>query len=328
MRNHIKLLLYNLLIILCIVLILLFPAFISRSVLSSLSLCYRVLIPALFPFLAISGIWLDLTAALSAHPSRSALWISWICGYPIGTKTVCDFFAGGVVSKENATALLYCTANASPSFLLFAVSFKIFGGLQVGFCMIGAQILVSLLLYLFFYKKEAKKADMAPAVFSFFPSLCQSVQNAAGTMVQICAYTVFFGLLSDALALLPLPQKLKILLQGATEMVHGLQLLTDTKNIFLVSVLVGFSGLCIWMQIFSFAIKASLPVFPIAMGKLLYTVLLPPTTVLLFYSGRFFQKIYDVFDKRFLFLPILLIALTLVAKQGIIKKNTIQRKYK
>ncbi len=328
MRTHKKLLFYYALIILLIGGILVFPSFIRRSLLRSLSLCYDILIPALFPFLAISGIWLDLTAALSSEVSASALWISWLCGYPIGTKTVCELYETGEIQKKNALCLLACTANASPPFLLFAVSAKLFGSLSVGFCLILAQVLLSLAIYFCFYTKETPVLRQSK-VFSLFPSMCQSVQNAAITMLQICAFTVIFGIIADAASQLSLPFPWNALLGGSIEIMHGISLVgTNAEtlcNIWIISTMVGFSGLCIWMQTFSFAVRTALPVFPIVIGKLIYTLLLPPLTVFL----RFFvfHHVASVLQSGagFLFLPIILIPLTSFAKRGIMKKNNQQR---
>ena len=95
-----------------LILLVIFPLEVSNIVASSLDLCLKSVIPALFPFLIVSYIitetsipnnyfTLFLSKLFNISPQSVPAYISGIlCGYPIGGKMALELFEKGKIGKK------------------------------------------------------------------------------------------------------------------------------------------------------------------------------------------------------------------------------------
>ena len=116
-----------------IVLTVAFPALISKSVKDGIALCLYTLVPALLPFMLIVNIMQkhDLCSQISyilkpilkiffkiSDNGCFAVIIGFICGYPMGAKTISDLYIHKKISFSEAAYLVTFCNNCSLSFLL------------------------------------------------------------------------------------------------------------------------------------------------------------------------------------------------------------------
>lgn len=113
----------------------------------ALTLCAGTVIPALFPFMVITGLlvrlgfgqWLapdmaGLMASLFRLPgcAGSALLLGLVGGYPIGARTAAELYASGDLTRQEAERLLTFCNNSNPVFLISVLGVGVFGSVRAG----------------------------------------------------------------------------------------------------------------------------------------------------------------------------------------------------
>lgn len=186
---------------------------------SGLALCGDVIVPSLFPFLALSVFVIRTGLAqrfgrLLEKPVRAvfrlpgsaaaALGLGMIGGYPVGAKACADLYRAGALDKNEAERLLAFCINSSPAFIIGAVGAGLMGSTQAGVLLYIAHIFASLVIGCilcapirpgkYTRKNEAIQASPVPEAF------VQSVVSAAGSIVNICAFVVLFSTLVSLIA--------------------------------------------------------------------------------------------------------------------------------
>ena len=121
-----------------LILLVIFQLEFSNSVASSLDLCLKSVIPALFPFLIVSYIitetsipnnyfTLFLSKLFNISPQSVPAYISGIlCGYPIGGKMALELFEKGKIGKNEKDRLLIFANNSGPGFIIGMVGGVLF----------------------------------------------------------------------------------------------------------------------------------------------------------------------------------------------------------
>ena len=100
----------------------------AQAVRDGLALCAQSVVPALFPFFVLSGLFISmgcagvLAPALGRLPGvspagASAFLLGAVGGYPVGARTVGQLRAAGLCGREEGECLLTCCNNAGPAFI-------------------------------------------------------------------------------------------------------------------------------------------------------------------------------------------------------------------
>lgn len=296
--------------------LLLWPSEVSHSVREGLGICGNVLIPSLFPFFVLSSLVVEL--GLAQYLGRllqpvmgplfrvngccaGALVLGWIGGYPVGARTAIALYESGQCGKTEAERLLAFCNNAGPAFILGVVGTGVFGSGRVGAALYLVHILASVLVGVVFrfYKPERAPRRVGSAIHiqavPFPLALTRSVTSSAASLLNLCAFVLFFAVLlrclvlsqllptlSGLLALLfsplgvtqPGAQKL---LTGVLELSSGVLSLTGDaplpRSLALAAFLMGWAGLSVHCQVLSFLGDSGLSVRPYFCGKLLHGLL-------------------------------------------------------
>lgn len=259
----------------------------------ALALCGRSVIPALFPFLAVSsllislgfGEWLSpyfsgLMAPLFRLPGQasSALLLGLIGGYPIGAQTAAGLYREGLLTEGEAERLLRFCNNSNPVFLISVLGVGVFGSVRTGVWLWLIHVASALLTGLFFRgggKRSAgrrvSRAVPCRAV-SLSTAFVGAIRDAAGGMLSVCAFVVFFYVLAKPLAAAgPI---LGPALVGAVELFSLTPLLPATPFGFLLAAgCAGWGGLSVLCQTAAALEGSSLPLRPCLLGKLLQAAL-------------------------------------------------------
>jgi len=178
---------------------------------AGLSLCAKTLIPALFPFMAVSNLLLRLGAPqrlgeklspitkkfFGVGGAGSAAFILGITGgYPLGANTVSELYRGGALQKDEAERLLAFCDNSGPAFIVSAVGAAAFGSVQAGFFLYFVHILAAALTGIFLRKSRSETmTETFAAPLPFSAAFTESVRAATGVMVTVCGFAVFFNVL-------------------------------------------------------------------------------------------------------------------------------------
>lgn len=201
-----------------LVLLLVSSAAAAEAVRRGLALCVRSVIPALFPYFVVSGLFTSLDFAggigrrLAPVTERlfgvggagaSALFLGFLGGYPVGGRTVGQLFRSGALSQPEAERLLAFCNNAGPSFILGVVGLGCFGSLRAGVILYLLHILSALLVGVLLKKRDRPRVNfrlpLSPPE-KFLPAFLRSVQESADAMLHLCAFVVFALVVQTLLA--------------------------------------------------------------------------------------------------------------------------------
>ena len=227
-----------------------------------LALCAGSVIPALFPFLAVSGLLTALDAGASpalgplarllgcSRAGARAFLLGLTGSYPVGARTVAQLYRRGGISRREACRLLLFSNNCGPAFILGVAGLGCFGSLRAGVLLWGVHILAALVIALALPRRAAEPPERpgsVPARPALVPALIAAVRDAAGTMVYICGFVVFFLVLTRLLTALPgLEHPLPL---GLLELTGGILRLSGTRGDFvLAAALMGWGGVCVHCQ--------------------------------------------------------------------------------
>lgn len=246
---------------------------------SALALCVQRVIPSLFPFMVVSELIVhsgvgELLGRLSAPLLRRLLRVSKaggsvillgvLCGFPIGAKSAATLYDEGRLSARELSFLLCLCNQPSSAFVTGIVGISLFRSYRFGLLLWGITLLSALLVGLIcrlLLSGDTKKADTpTKQKKSATPSISlftQSVANAAGGMLTVCAFVCFFGTLVACLSALPamssLPAPISALLVGIFELTGGVaraaSLSSPTLAAYTAAWCLGWSGLSVHFQI-------------------------------------------------------------------------------
>ena len=191
------------------VLLLVCSAAAAEAVRQGLLLCARSVVPALFPYFVVSGLFTSLGFAESAGhrlapvterllgvggAGASAFFLGLLGGYPVGGRTVGQLYRTGRIEKDEAEHLLSFCNNAGPSFILGVVGLGCFQSLRVGGILYTIHALsaglVGMLLRGSCHSRRGEFHPQPPPE-KILPAFIRSVQESAAAMLRVCGFVVF-----------------------------------------------------------------------------------------------------------------------------------------
>ena len=253
----------------------------------ALTLCAGTVIPALFPFMAVTGLlvrlgfwqWLapymaGLMAPLFRLPgcAGSALLLGLVGGYPIGARTAAELYASGALTRQETERLLTFCNNSNPVFLISVLGVGVFGSVRTGIWLWLIHVASALVTGLLFRGLGRGRRSVPPPVSFQAPSLpgafVTSVKDAAMGMVSVCAFVTFFYVLVSPLT--RLGGHLAATAVGVTELFSLTPLLTcDRTGFILAAGCAGWGGLSVLCQTAAVLDGTDLPLRPCFLGKLM-----------------------------------------------------------
>ncbi len=235
--------------------------------------CLQAVAPSLFPFLVLGNLLTETGFPASAlrlpgkafervfhirGTALSAFLIGLLGGFPLGAVAASQAYEKGRCTREEAERLLVFSDNCSPGFLFGVAGARSLGSFGTPLCLLILQWAISIWLgILLGIGKQASYADeAAPANNSLYiPSLLvRSVSSSARSLLNICAYVVFFTVLGSCLPQVPL-------LRGMLELTGGILLCTGPADLPVAAFLLGWGGLSAAFQVFAAAQEAGIPIF-------------------------------------------------------------------
>lgn len=253
----------------------------AQAVRDGLALCAGSVIPALFPFLAVSGLLTALDAGTSpalgplarllgcSRAGARAFLLGLTGSYPVGARTVAQLYRRGGISRREACRLLLFSNNCGPAFILGVAGLGCFGSLRAGVLLWGVHILAALVIALALPRRAAEPPERpgsVPARPPLVPALIAAVRDAAGTMVYICGFVVFFLVLLRVLG--RVTGLSHPVLSGAVELTQGILALPHTRRGFVWAAgLLGWGGLSVHGQSAAVLSGTDLPMGPYLAAK-------------------------------------------------------------
>ena len=227
----------------------------TSGMIEGMHTCINYVIPSLFIFIILSNIVTSLLLdeeTVSLSPKLTAFFLGNLCGFPVGA-TVCDRFCkNGYLSAKEASAIIPFCNNASPAFILGVVGVSLLHNRTLGWILLIAQILSSL-LPLVLIKIEKKE----PQIFNANATqtndvLFDAIESAISQILRVCAIICIFSAICAFLEEFnPFPLSLILEITNGAKFCATRYQNHPLQSFVLIGFLCGFSGLCVHAQIIS-----------------------------------------------------------------------------
>lgn len=223
----------------------------------------EILIPTLFPFFVLSDYW-SKNFYISEKSVLSKLFVRLfhippcgllsfitgiICGFPLGIKVACDLYDRGEINDSQLTNLCGLCNNPSIAFVISGVGLGIFGSVRVGILLFISCSISAIICGVIFREKDIKIQKAGNIPRQKF-SLAESIKNAGLTSITISSYVIFFSAMIYALRKTPL-------IASTLELCSAVKTISEStfsinQKLILIAFSLGFSGLSVHLQAFSF----------------------------------------------------------------------------
>ncbi len=280
-KKHIFPLIHNgvkiVIILFCVLAVLIFPKEISNGVKNGLILLGENLIPALFPFMVLSAYITasPATTALSKKLNRPSRFlfrtngVGVICfllsvlgGYPIGAKTICEYYSDKKLSEKECHKLLCWCTNPSPAFTITAIGRFMLGNALCGGIIFFSVILASLTMG-FLAGRLHKSSDEIHITSQTPPpedSFVRAVSSGSKAMLSICGWVLVFSALCGGLNAILKQSYGLLFIKSIAEITTGLEALsTEGFPLPVLAAASGFGGFAVIFQIAPYLEKCKFP---------------------------------------------------------------------
>ncbi len=257
----------------------------TNAAATSLTMCLKCLIPSLFPYMVASSMLVSCGAAESLgrvfpvakifginKRASGAIILGALCGFPLGAKIAVDFYKQGVVSKEEAEALISVSNNTGPSFVVAVIGAGFWKSAAFGWKLYFFQIFSALVAGLIVNRivmppKKCGEFEMSSSRReSFSVVFTKAVTDSVSAVLSVCGFVMFFAVLgaylkvlTDAVSPMLTGTVFSVLeLTGASEYAAMIASGNLAAGGFLAGFAVGFSGLSVFCQAASFTVPSSL----------------------------------------------------------------------
>ena len=259
---------FLLLLVVFALLLLLFPRAAAGGISRGLSICSSVLIPALFPFLVLSGVTArsgiaesfgnrlePVTRFLFGLPGCCTMGIlfSFLGGYPAGAAAVGELVRSDQVCKEEARRMLRFCVNGGPSFLVAAVGAGLMNSAAFGWLLLAAHWGSSLLMGILGAKRKPKRTAVRHITPQkpFAVAFVEAVTGACETMLTLCGFVLVFATVLALGDVVLQNSVISALFACLLEVNCGCLAVMEFPALapFLLGCTVGFGGFCVHCQV-------------------------------------------------------------------------------
>ena len=243
----------------------------KEGTLNGIELCLGVLIPSLFPFMALSALTVKLGICgligrrLGGFTRRvfglsgtlaPVILLSLIGGYPVGAKGIAELKGSGAISEDEAKRAALFAVCAGPGFLINYIGSTLYGNAHIGMIILLAQVISVIIIGVFLrlfcgeVRSDKSNKELYAKSIPLSNALIESTYSAADGMAKICALVLIFsagtGILSGIL-----PGNLLKIWIILSEVCSAVKLTTGEYPLWVTAFAVGFGGICVHFQIFS-----------------------------------------------------------------------------
>ena len=265
------------------------PETVKNGVSNGIVLCFKIIIPSLFPFAVLSFFinssfykikipWFadkftHFIFGLSAIETEVFL-MSMISGYPMGAHLVSRLYKNKFISKKRAETLLGFCVNGGPSFIIIAVGTGMLGYRKAGIILFISHVAAAFVICrisTILNKESCFNGGTENKMSVISDRFVSSVADASNSMASICACVVLFSAIGGVIKSLPLNYEIKSCLSCVFEVTNGLS--QFNFSIPLTAFFLGFSGLSVHLQVLSAAQSFSPNIIRFEATRLLHGML-------------------------------------------------------
>lgn len=288
-----------------------FPERCSASMTNALRLSICTVVPAVFPYLVLSGTFVASGLADRVGYSMQAftrkllglpgccggvILLGILCGFPVGGKMAGMLYQRGSITKNEAERLIAVSDFCGPAYIFSVLGAGILKSFVMGAIIFAVQTVLSIGMGILLGvgKRESTSQTVLQSNFHFMDAFTDSVKNACATTLQICGYVTFFAALMSVFSsfFAKLPLQFAALFYGFFEMSGGISRLSaGTSSLIPGTIILLWSGLSVFMQVESAATAGDKPKLSMRLYLLVRLIVLPIGTVTVYFLCRMFGLI-------------------------------------
>ncbi|MCQ2514412.1 MAG: hypothetical protein MJ089_04900 [Ruminococcus sp.] len=254
----------------------------AEGAVNGITLCLNILIPSLFPFMALSSFIVksglsEFLGKPFAKPMKilfgldgcfaPIILLSMIGGYPIGAKGISALYSCKSVSAKQAQRAGLMAVCAGPGFLINYVGVSLYGNEKTGALILIAQIISMLIIGIFLniFRKaknaknsgSVKKSDNQKKIIvknspvPLSTAIVESALDSAKGMFNICVFVILFSAIIKVLENFTGDGLLNALIMSMLEVCCAVHILSVNYPLIFTAFAVGFGGICVHFQIYS-----------------------------------------------------------------------------
>ena len=231
-------------------------------------------------------------------------------GYPLGARLTASLKETNQITKIEAEHLLSFTNNSGPLFILGAVASGIFHNYSIGILLLVSHILSSITVGIIFKRYKSSKRNVNSDTNSVLISrsdanfkskfkselstlrsenlnigqiFVDSVKNSVSLIMTIGGFIIFFSVVINIFSQIGIQQIENVLIKstfyGFFEITTGINNLQSVINtnlsscICFASLILGFGGLCVHMQVLGIILPYNISIKPYLLGKMLHGII-------------------------------------------------------
>lgn len=246
-----------------------------------------------------------------------------------------ELYEKSMITKEEAERLLPFCNNSGPLFIIGAVG-SMLGNVSLGVKLYVIHVISAFLtgvIFSLFSKKEKSKNKEPIYSLNLGKAISDSVLTGTQTMLNVCGFITFFAVVSALLTepLLNMAGKniIGLFLSGLTEVTLGakniiINSLNGETTFVLLSGILGFGGVCVFLQVLGIVSDANLSSKKYLAGKTLQmtiSMLLSKLYVLSFNARPVFLSAGEITKRYADSTPIILISFFIALVYFAARKN-------
>lgn len=231
-------------------------------------------LPTIFPFLILSDFWIYVYSGktnryidnifqklfgISAN-ALPAFVLGLLFGFPIGVKAAADLYAKKSLSKEETEKIIGVINNPSAAYTISGIGLGLYRSFKIGLILYFSVTISSILIAKFSRisgEKSKKTYQNSEQTFN----IAHSIKNAGSNSIAILSYIVFFFAINSLVSaitrddLISTCTSIFLEISGAVTRIINLQTVNQRIKLSLTAFALGFSGLSVHLQAFSFLPK-------------------------------------------------------------------------
>ncbi len=181
------------------------PQALAAGVQRGLSICGRVIVPTLYPFMVLAGFLTE--SPLCRHPGKAlekatqwlfglpgccgpAILLSLCGGYPAGAVAIGSLLRRGAITPAQARRMTRFCVNAGPGFIVSTVGAGLLGNMRAGWLLFFAHALVSLAMGITLGQGHRRKTKTVSATGLPARSAAQVVGDTCQNLLNMCGFVL------------------------------------------------------------------------------------------------------------------------------------------
>ncbi len=235
-------------------------------------MCLKVLVPSLFPFMAIASFIVK--SGISHHIGKPfkvvmrklfgldecfapVILLSMIGGYPVGARGINALYLSGAVSEKQAKKAAMFAVCGGPGFMINFVGMSLYNSKLIGVIILAAQIISVIIIGItlnFFKKEKYELISDKKTSYNAIPlgnSIVEATYDSAKGILNICAFVVLFSAITGILGSITGEGIFRNLIYAILEVCSAVTTLSGECPVEAIAFAAGFGGICVHFQIFS-----------------------------------------------------------------------------